>query len=258
MRRAALLVLLPLLWTAAEPLRPRRRVVLFDGKDLKSFYISLRDSGREDPKHVFSLVNAQIRISGEEFGALTTKQEFRDYRLLMDWRWGGKTYAPRVDRARDSGILLHGTGADGAAGNGWLESIEYQMIEGGTGDIILVKGARKPRLTVEAVTGPDKQLYWKEGAPRIERDSGRINWYGRDLNWKDQIGWRGPMDVEAPLGDWNRTEIVADGGHLVYYLNGRKVNEGFDSDHTSGRIQFQSEGAEVYIRRIELRPLEKR
>ncbi len=51
--------------------------------------------------------------------------------------------------------------------------------------------------------------------------------------------------------------MVAEGGNLTYYVNGVMVNQGFEGDHTSGKIQIQSEAAEVFIRKIELRPVEK-
>jgi len=258
MRCAAALILASALVWGAGPVTPGKKIVLFNGKDLSRFYVSLKDSKRDDPRQVFSVTNKVIRISGEEWGGLTTLDEYRDYRLIVEWKWGSKAWPPRAEKARDSGILIHGTGVDGAAGNGWLESIEYQMIEGGSGDLLLVKGAAKPRITVEAVTGADKQLYWQKGAPRVTRDAGRINWFGRDIAWKDQLGYRGPRDVEKPLGQWNRSEVIAHGGNLDYLLNGVLVNQGFDGDHTSGKIQFQSEGAEVLIRRIELHPLRKR
>ncbi|MGJ5820931.1 3-keto-disaccharide hydrolase [Paludibaculum fermentans] len=255
MRTALLLVLLAGLATAADAVKPTKRIKLFNGKDLTNFYTFLKDSHREDPKKVFTVANGMIHISGAEWGAVTTEKEYRDYHLIVEWKWGQENLAPRVGKARDSGILLHGTGVDGAAGSGWLESIEYQMIEGGTGDMLMVKGAAKPKMTVEAITKEDKQLYWEQGAPRVTRDSGRVNWYGRDIKWTDTFGYRGPVDVEKPVGQWNRSEVIAEGGHLVYYLNGVKVNEGFDGDHTQGKIQVQSEAAEVYIRKIELAPV---
>jgi len=45
--------------------------------------------------------------------------------------------------------------------------------------------------------------------------------------------------------------------HVTYFLNGVKVNEARDSVFTWGRLLFQSEGAEIYFRRIELHPLKK-
>lgn len=258
MRRLLLLLLIAALAFGGEPVRPAKKLRLFNGKDLTNFYVFLKDNKREDPRKVFTVQNGLVRISGEEWGALSTRDEYRDYHLIVEWKWGAKTWPPRVDRARDSGILLHGVGQDGAAGSGWLESIEYQMIEGGTGDMLMVKGAAKPRVTVEAEKKSDGQLYWKKGAPRVTRDSGRVNWYGRDIQWKDSLGYRGPIDVEKPVGKWNRSEIVAEGGNLTYYLNGRMVNQGFDGDHTFGRIQIQSEASEVFIRKVELRPLPRK
>ena len=112
---------------------------------------------------MFSVREGQIHVSGEEFGALTTCGNFRDYHLIAEWRWGQKTWPPREKNAADSGILLHCVGADGAAGGGWMESIECQIIEGGCGDLLMVGGRNKPRLTCEIRTGADGQPYYQKG-----------------------------------------------------------------------------------------------
>lgn len=255
MPRSPLWLFLPVLALAGEPVRPVRKSVLFNGRDLTNFYVFLKDTGRRDPKAVFTVQNGMIRISGEAWGGLTTERDYADYRLVVEWKWGDKTWPPRENNARDSGILLHGAGEDGAAGNGWLESIEYQIIEGGTGDLILVRGAGRPQVTVAAVRRADGQLYWKPGAERISRDQDRINWYGRDMAWQDRKGFRGAADIEKPAGQWNRSEIIARGGELTFYLNGRMVNQALNSSHRQGKIQLQSEGAEIFVRKIELHPL---
>ena len=48
-----------------------------------------------------------------------------------------------------------------------------------------------------------------------------------------------------------------EGDRLVYFFNGVKVMEGTKVWPSSGRILFQSEGAEIFFRRIELHPLNK-
>ncbi|MGB9609476.1 MAG: 3-keto-disaccharide hydrolase [Bryobacteraceae bacterium] len=247
---------LPALLAAGDgPVRPSKKIALFNGRDLSGFYVSMKDTGRDDPRGVFAVQNGVIRISGEAWGGLTTEQEYADYRLVVEWKWGEKTWPPRENNARDSGILIHGTGADGAGGNGWLESIEYQIIEGGTGDLILVAGAGRPQVTVEAEQRSNGQFYWKPGAPRVTRDRGRINWYGRDMAWQDRKGFRGVADLEKPVGQWNRSEIIARDGELTFRLNGRIVNQALDSNRRQGKIQIQSEGAEIFVRKIELHPL---
>jgi len=38
-------------------------------------------------------------------------------------------------------------------------------------------------------------------------------------------------------------------------VNGRLVNEGFEGSVTEGKLLLQSEGAEVFFRRVDLLPL---
>lgn len=240
------------------PVHSGEPILKFNGKDLTGFYTYLRGRGRDsDPHQVFSVRDGAICASGEEFGGLITRDEFHDYHLVVEWRWGERTWTPRKSNARDSGILVHCVGADGAAGGTWMESQECQIIEGGTGDFLMVGGKNKPRLTCETRVGPDGQLYFEKGGKAVTRDSGRINWWGRDPSWKDELGFRGARDVEKPAGEWNRMEVVCDGDSITTVLNGYLVNAGTKSSHTRGKILFQSEGAEIFFRKIEIRPLAK-
>lgn len=240
-----------------EAITPHKKIALFNGRDLDGWYTWSRDSKYEDPKKVFTVVDGVIRISGEEWGGLATNQMYRDYHLVVEWKWGGATHGERKTKARDSGILVHGTGEDGAHAGTWLESIESQAIEGGCGDFIMVGGRNKPSLTAEVVEGPNNQLIWHKGGKSVTRDSGRFNWYGRDPDWKDEIGFRGKQDVEKPMGEWNRQEVVCDRDTIRNIVNGKEVNYATQSSHTFGKIQLQSEGAEILIRRVELLPIKR-
>jgi hypothetical protein len=227
----------------------------FNGKDLTGFYTYLNKHKYEDPAQVFTVHDGMLRISGEEFGGLTTKDEFHDYHLVVEWKWGERTFGSRKQAARDSGILLHCVGPDGAAGGMWMESQECQVIEGGCGDFIMVNGRKKPSLTCETRIGPDRQLYFEKGGKAVTRDSGRYNWWGRDPAWKDVLGFRGSRDVEKPAGEWNRSEVLCDGDSITNIVNGYVVNIGTKSSLTKGKIILQSEGAEILFRKIEVRPL---
>jgi hypothetical protein len=44
-------------------------------------------------------------------------------------------------------------------------------------------------------------------------------------------------------------------GHVWQYVNGKLANEGTDAFPASGKILFQSEGAEVFFRNIKIYPL---
>jgi hypothetical protein len=232
-------------------------VLRFNGKDLSGFYTYLREHKYEDPNKVFTVEDGMIRVSGEEFGGFATKDEYSDYDLVVEWKWGDETFPPREDKSRDSGILLHCVGPDGAAGGQWMESQECQIIEGGCGDLLMVGGQGKPSLTVETRVGPDKQLYFQPGGEAVTRDAGRFNWWGRDPKWEDVLGFRGGRDVEKAAGEWNTMEVICDGDTITNLVNGYVVNRGTKSSLTKGKILFQSEGAEIFFRKIEVRPLKK-
>lgn len=266
----------------AEPVT--KPIELFNGKDLTNFYTWLvaptpekpkikTDEPRKiekpfgknnDPLKVFTVQDGMIRVSGDVFGCFITEKEYENYHLVTEFKWGTKTSGKREGKARDSGILLHCVGPDG--GNSydkegkpdgpWMESIECQMIEGGTGDFILVK-AKAPMSMTATVVQKDKQYYYDPKGEAKVFPPGRINWWGRDPQWKDVAGFRGSQDVENPLGEWNKLECVCDGDSITNILNGKVVNAGTKATHTRGKILFQSEGAELYFRKITLLPLKK-
>jgi hypothetical protein len=232
-------------------------IKLFNGKDLAGFYTYLKDLGKNnDPKKVVTVQDGAIRVSGEVYGCFTTEKEYGDYHLVVEYKWGEITFPPRKDSARDSGILLHCQGDDGSYGV-WMPSIECQMIEGGTGDfLVLTNKDHKFNLSVEAEKRGG-QWYYKPGAEPVALESGRFNWYGRNPDWKDVKGFRGKDDVEKPVGEWNTLEVICDGDKLTNVLNGKVVNVGTKCSHKKGKILFQSEGAEVFFRKIDLKPLKK-
>lgn len=235
-----------------EPIR------LFNGKDLSSFYTFIKDRGRDtDPKQVFTVRDGMIVITGEEWGCLTTHESFSRYHLLCEFRWGPKTWGDREKAARDNGILVHSQGKDGSYGGTWITSIECQLIEGGTGDILVV--AKEPEgFSIQSLFQPglpEGQKYFHPQGQPITLKTGRLNWWGRDPKWTDTIDYRGPDDVENWPGEWNRLDCVVDGPNIEILLNGALVNACTNATPSEGKIQIQAEGAELHIRRLELYPL---
>jgi hypothetical protein len=248
----------------SEPISPKDGVItLFNGRDLSGLYAWLGDTKYDDPRRVFTVHDGLLHISGDGFGYVATKDTYRDYHLVAEFKWGPRTWAPRKEKAKDSGILLHCVGPDGNGGN-WMAAIEYQLIEGGVGDFIVVggkyaDGSSVPMsLTCETIKDRDGETVWKAGGERKTLNRGRVNWYGRDPDWKDVLGFRGAADVEKPDGQWNLCEAVCRGGHIRNYVNGVLVNEGFDAFPAAGKIAFQTECAELFFRKIELHPLKSR
>jgi putative membrane-bound dehydrogenase-like protein len=216
----------------------------------------------DDPKDIWTFAkDGTFNISGRGYGYVATKENYRDYHLVIEFKWGTKTWGAREKKAKDNGILLHAYGPHGAYSDTWMASIEAQIIEGGVGDILVLspKLADGTELTTslsaEFVLDRDKEKIWKQGAPRQTVTKGRINWRGRDEDWSDTVGFRGKNDVESPSGEWNRLEVIAKGDTLQYFVNGALINEAFDCKPSEGKILLQTEGAEMIVRRYELYPL---
>ncbi len=216
----------------------------------------------DDPKDIWTFAkDGTFNISGRGYGYVATKENYRDYHLVIEFKWGTKTWGKREKAAKDNGILLHAYGPHGAYGDTWMASIEAQIIEGGVGDILVLspKLADGTELTTslsaEFALDRDKEKIWKKGEPRQTVTKGRINWKGRDEDWSDTVGFRGKNDVESPSGEWNRLEVIAKGDTLQYFVNGALINEAFDCKPAEGKILLQTEGAEMIVRRYELYPL---
>jgi hypothetical protein len=251
---------------------PRETIVLFNGTNLAGFYTWLVDTKRADPRRVFTVTNGMIRISGEGLGYLATEREYRDYRLFAEFKWGGANWhwGDRVGKARDSGIFLHATGPDGNSHDGkgaFMAAIECQVMQGAVGDFLLIRGAAAdgsllaPRFTVEAAPEPDADGWWTwraGGTRRTLERWGRVNWSAKAREWKDQLDFRGPNDVESQRGEWTRVECVCDGARIQVTVNGTPVNEAREVFPSRGKILLQCEGSEILFRKLELRPLARR
>jgi hypothetical protein len=270
---------------AKAPISPRDTIALFNGKDLNNFYSWVRDTRYEDPRKIFNIETEQgqpvLHITGDGYGGLITKNEYTNYHLVAEYRWGDRTWGDRAELARDNGILIHGIGPDGgstvqrvAGVSPWLTSFEFQIIEGGVGDFLVLSGndATEQPLTIGATVevemrpvpsargGTVDQPFWKKGGEpkRFARGGGnRVNWLNKDPNLTTAKGTRGAKDVDTPGHGWTRAEYIADEDKLTYIVNGVVVMEASNVTPTAGKIQVQTEQAEIYYRKIELHPLKK-
>jgi hypothetical protein len=216
-------------------------------------------SGR-DPLNVFTIVNnvdgrPAIRISGEVFGELRTTQSFKDYHLKLQFKWGDRKWPPRdsAQTPRDSGLLYHVHSAPGAGGRTWARSIELQIQEHDVGDLYAVGSAIAVRAKARAGTTPALYDYDPMGEWTFFSQSQGAS--GRCIKQPDN---------ERPTGEWNTVELVAFGQEAIHIVNGKVVMRlhgplRIDSDVptpvTSGSIILQSEGAEVFYRDIQVRPI---
>lgn len=256
--------------SAQDFLSPKDRpIVLFNGKNYDDFYSWLVDSKYNDPRRIFTVTNQLLRISGDGLGYLATRAPYGNYRLVAEWKWGTKNspWGDRVGAARDSGIFLHSLGPDGSSHDGrgaFRAAIECQLFQGATGDLLLIRGTNEDgtllspalRAEVASVRDTDGWPWWKKGGVETNLNVwGRLNWFGKDRDWRDVTDFRGAADIEKPPGEWNRIECVCESNRISVILNGTLVNQAFNVYPQKGKILLQCEGSEIFFRRLELLPL---
>jgi hypothetical protein len=242
-------------------------VRLFNGKNLDGLYTWLQHTKYEDPKRVFAVEDGILHMSGDEMGYVCTKQRYKDYHLVVEYRWGDRTFGSRKTLAKSSGVFLHCGEPDGAYHGQFLAGLEAQIIEGGTGDFELIRGKRADgsdiHVSFTAEVAKDRDPIglpvWQKGGQRTawsSRAIWRLSWFGHEPQWQNVLGYRGKHDLDSPGKEWTRLDLICYGGHVKYYVNGVLANEVFDAEPSSGKIMLQCEEAEIYFRRFELLPLE--
>lgn len=196
-------------------------VELFNCKCLAGWdcFLVDKDVKMED---VWSVKDGVLVCKGEPLGYLFTKKEFKNFKLVVEWRWapGGKP--------GNSGVLLR---IVGDAVSFLPKCVEAQLHSGSAGDIWAFYGAK--------VKGDKERM-------RVIKDH-------KDLG--DFAGVGKIKAAEKKPGEWNKYEITFDGGDLTLVVNGEKVNEATGCDVVAGRIGLQSEGGEIHFRKVQLTPI---
>ena len=251
---------------------PTKRVDLLRSEHapLGRFVSWLRASRHRDPKRVFRLEKGVLRISGDGFGYLGTRRAYRDYRLVLEYRWGGRNFGSRVGKARDAGLFLHASGPHGNSHDGdgaFRAAIECQIMEGATGDLMLIRGDdAEGRLIPMELSARVEKSRDADGWPRWDPDGsdttrierwGRLNFRGKDPAWRDEFRFRGRDDAESPVGEWTRLDVTASSDTIEVRVNGQLVNRATSVRPNVGEILLQCEGSELFVRRFELAPLEE-
>ncbi len=212
-----------------------------------------------DPKSVFSLkeVNGEslLHISGEIYGALTSKQEYQNYHFRTKFKWGDKKWEPRLDRRRDNGILYHCQAPHGKFWNVWMQSQEFQVQQGDMGDFYALVS-----------TQMDIPSEKKEGEREFTYQKGAKQHPFSNADKSVPIHCNKGFDNENPHGEWNTLELVCLGDTSLHIVNGKVVMALFNSKYQNaakeilplqkGFIQIQSEGAEAFYKQMEIKTID--
>ncbi len=114
-----------------EPaISPAHRIELFNTKDLDNWTFTSRSTN--DPTETWAVTNGVIHCTGKTIGYLRTQKSFRDYRLMVEWRF--LKVAPKAD---NTGVLVHMQLPDKV----WPACIQVQGKHDRQGDLFLMAGA---------------------------------------------------------------------------------------------------------------------
>lgn len=206
--------------------------------------------------NVFSVVEEAgepvLKVSGEVYGCVFTKQEYENYQLKLKMKWGNKKFEPRTKKLKDSGILYHSVGKSGVDyWRAWMLSQEFQIMEGHIGDYWNI-----------ANSAIDIRAYLPEGKMNSIANAGQpFLPFGSGA--PEGFCMRSENN-ESPEGQWTDIELVCFGDKSLYIVNGKVVMVLQNSRYmeagkavplTKGKIQLQSEGAEVFYKDIQIRNL---
>ncbi len=247
------------------------RELLFNGKNLQGWdtYIGppLDDTGKKlsnvpvglnnDPKHVFTIVQDTgekiIRISGENWGAISTKKEYSDFHLQLMFKWGQLTWGQKKNKKKDSGLLYFSVGDYGADYGAWMRSQEFQIEQGNCGDYWGVAGGME-----------DVPVTKKSDSEYVYDPSGELISFSATAKVGRHCIKRG--DAENAAGEWNTLDLYCHGDTSVHVINGKVMMMLYHSSQLQnaqvlplikGKLQIQSEGAEVFYKHIFIEALNK-
>ena len=223
-----------------------------------------------DPLHVFTIEMQNgkpvLHVSGEVFGGYTTKKEFGNYHLRAEVKFGENTYAPRKGAKKDNGFLYHGQMPHGQFWHVWLRSQEFQVQEGDMGDFYALAGtAMDIHAKKKDTAARSRWIYDPTAAIHNFASSGTPANASSGTSANNVAHLAG--NFENPHGEWTTLDLYCFGDKAIHVINGHVVmvlensrtaeTDGTSKPLTSGKIQFQSEGAEAYYRNIEIRKIDK-
>jgi len=221
---------------------------MFPGSSLGSNFDSLAESATI--QNIFSVIEENgeniIRISGEINASLATKESFENYHLRLVFRWGDIVHSKR-----NSVLLYHSFGDFGVAFGTWMTNIECQMMHQNLGDTYLMMNTCCESAAVKSENSDD--FVFTPGAESLA--------FGKHTT-TPLI--RKNSDNEKPLGEWNTIDLYCLGSTSVHVVNGVTVmvnthtgvfENGEIKPLTSGKIQIQSEGAELFVKNIDIRKI---
>lgn len=239
---------------------------LFNGKDLSGWnsFVATKEKEppyliNQDPAKVFQVIDGTIHFYKDQCpdsivpeGILYTTNEYSNYRLRLEFKWGGKKYAQRINRKPNSGLMFHVQEPSGF----WPTSIECQISEGSVGDIYAQNFAwfstTIDSFVVDSFSGKSFPRFSENGTP--------FDYGGKQTSMR-LMNLRRLDNTEG----WNKVEIIVKEDAATFIVNGQVSAklwnirfippDGPENTKmlTKGGIALQAEATEIIFRNIEIK-----
>jgi hypothetical protein len=196
-----------------------------------------------------------IWVNGRTWGSLVYRADLANYHLRLQYKWGERTWAPRQTQPPNNGLLYHTHGRPGDVFGTWRPSVEFEIMQGSTGMIVMVGTGLRAHADVSfdpSLIAP--HLRFRVGGRSVDMINGTPTW-----------NVEAATDAERPAGQWNTLDLYVLGDRAVHVVNGVPVAavrdlatigaDGVRRPLTHGQIQLQSEGAETFFRNIDVEPI---
>jgi hypothetical protein len=201
-----------------------QKIQLFNGIDLTGWYYDVPALDTDKTLRIPFVVRDKKLVSlGTPEGHLITDAQYENYELEMQYRFPNAT--------GNCGILVH-CSTPRMLYKMFPKSIEVQLMHDNAGDFWVIGEDIEVKDMEKRRKGPREKWGSTEDKER------------RIVNLID--------GAEKKVGKWNKVYVKCYQNTITVKINGKLVNDGFNSTVSKGQIALQAEGSEIEFRKITL------
>jgi hypothetical protein len=230
---------------------------IFNGKNWDGWYLKTKGNDPETAKKLYAIEDGVVHVFNNEFpdnyklgtnendthGLFYTNKKYSKFILRFEYKWGTKIANNFKDWQYDAGCYYHVI--DDKI---WPTGFEYQ---------IRYDHTKNQNHTGDIIQGNKTKYKWFPSADGTSFLSPELGGNAQEVK-----GWMHfastPKKFNALNGKWNKCEIIVMGNqYVIHKLNGEIINIATDLSVGEGVIGLQSETAEIFYRKIQIKEFDE-
>jgi hypothetical protein len=232
-------------------------VSIFNGKNWDGWYLKVKSNDAETAKKLYAIEDGVVHVFNKDFpnnyklgtgendthGLFYTTKKYSKYILCFEYKWGSKVANNFADWQYDAGCYYHVI--DDKI---WPTGFEYQ---------IRYDQTKNRNHTGDLIQGNKTKYKWFPSQDGTSFLSPSLGGKAQEVE-----GWMHyastPKKYNALNDKWNQCEIIVMGNqYAIHKLNGEIINIATDLSVSEGVIGLQSETAEIFYRKIEIKEFDE-